>query len=124
MKYFKVKKLKIGNIIRWDLNDYMDEFQPEQGYIDGPLELWQLGRPERISGIPLSDSQTISKLLNYRELHIKQNQIYEDNSNKYSVLLQVGSKQFQFKTIELIDYFHQLQNIYLEITGEELINKC
>lgn len=128
-----LKGLRVGNVIRWDLNnvsEFEDDF--DYGYSDCPVEVWQMQEPERISPILLTEEW----LLKFG-FELSDNDLYSLGfiqnllcfpfwfriEKSLECNLEIVNKcDDEITSIHIINikYVHQLQNLYFAITGYEL----
>lgn len=121
-----VRELMIGNLIHWELNDPRDINNGDDfdyGYDECKVELWMLKYPDQISPIPIT-KEWLEKLgfVCYSDgyCHLPSKGISFNDYKSNMINLCVGKYCQEGEDLPHIKHVHQLQNLYLSLTGEEL----
>lgn len=128
------KELRIGNLLWFDMNDPVDEDEPEQGYVISKVTIDVLKDLDRYNPLILNEELLI-KLGFSRDVELEKLERYtykqftfgDQKTNSFiRVCYHVIGKftvNYQGNPIYKPKYVHQLQNLYFVLTNKELIIK-
>ena len=120
-------QLRIGNIVNFEqtshiITEIASNFCRSVWHRKNPGEIYIHGYSE-INPIPLTEEWLIKFGFNRHGFHFNLNyfQIIYENGNEFSYEYRFSGIEFNNLYIKnSINYVHQLQNLYFDLTGEEL----